>query len=89
VFLSSITPRQQAALALLRALADGAFPLAERLRRERALSPDELYFIAFHLSEGRGEQREAARRLLEHLTARHGRTKVGKAARNKLKLIAA
>lgn len=89
VFLSSITPRQQAALALLRGLADGAFPLAERLRRERALTPDEHYFIAFHLAEGRGDERETARAVLEHLVARHGRTKVGKAARNKLKLIPA
>jgi HEAT repeat protein len=89
VFLSSITPRQQAALGLLGGLAGEGFPLAERIRRERALTPDDIYFIAFHLAEERGEKREAARQLLEHLTAKHGRTKVGKAARNKLKLVAA
>jgi len=79
--------RHDLALGLLRELADSPFPLAERLRRERALTPEELYYVGFSLAEGRGEQRAVARELLEHVAAKHGRAKIGKAARNKLRLI--
>ena len=81
--------RHDLAIDLLRALAESAFPLAERLRRERALTPEELYYAGFHLAEGRGEQRAVARELLEHVAAKYGRSKVGKAAKNKAKLVAA
>jgi hypothetical protein len=84
---SAVTRRQDAALAELRVLADSAFPLSERLRRERALEPDELYAIAFHLAEGRAEQQSVARDLLDHLASKHPRAKVGKAARNKRRLL--
>ncbi len=81
------TRRHDLALELLRELAASTFPLAERLRRERALSPEELYYAGFNLAEGRGEERAVARDLLEHVAAKHARTKVGKAAKNKAKLI--
>lgn len=71
----------------MRQLAPTAFPLAERLRRERGLTPEDLYYVAFALAEGRGEERAIARDLLEHLGTKHARTKVGKAARNKLRLV--
>ena len=59
--------RHDAAVETFRALGDSAFPLAERLRRERALEPEELYYVAFNLAEERGESRAVARELLEHL----------------------
>jgi len=81
--------RHDPALDLLRALAQSAFPTAERLRKERALTPEELFYVAFNCAEGRGEERALARELLEHLVAKQGRTKIGKAAKNKLKLLPA
>jgi hypothetical protein len=75
------------ALDVFRSLAAAAFPLAERLRKDRALVPEDLYYIAFALAEQRGEGRGAAVELLSDLAAKHGRTKVGRAARNKLQLL--
>ena len=81
--------RHDPALELLRALAGSAFPLADRLRKDRFLSPEELFFAAFHLAEGATDERAVARDLLEHLATKHGRTKLGKAAKNKLTLVRA
>lgn len=80
---------RDAALDGLRALADTPFPLAERLRKERPLAPEDLYYVAFALAETRGEARDVAIELLEHLVARAARTKVGTAAKNKLRLLGA
>jgi HEAT repeat protein len=78
---------RDAALETFRALAASPFPLAERLRRERAVEPEDAYYVAFALAEQRGEPRAVAEEILAHLADRHGRTKVGKAARNKLQLL--
>ncbi len=85
--LAGIARRHDPAVEVMRQLAPTAFPLAERLRRERGLTPEDLYYVAFALAEGRGEERAIARDLLEHLGTKHARTKVGKAARNKLRLV--
>jgi len=85
--LATVARRRDGALETLRTLVDSPFPVVERLRRERILTPDELYYVAFNLAEGRTEERALARELLEHLVAKHGRTRVGKAARNKLRLL--
>jgi hypothetical protein len=84
-----MTRRHDTALDALRQLATTAFPLPERLRRERALDPDDLHRIAFSFAEGRGEEKSVARELLAFLADKHGRTKVGKAAKNKLRLLGA
>ncbi|MFI5396620.1 MAG: hypothetical protein ACHQ9S_13890 [Candidatus Binatia bacterium] len=82
------TPRKHdPALDLLRELGGSSFSLSERLRKERLLGPDELFYVAFNLAEGNGDERAVARDLLEHLAAKCGRTKVGKAAKNKLRLL--
>ena len=85
--LAATVRRSDAAVEAFRALGNSPFPLAERLRRERVVDPEELYFVAFNLAEERGESRTAARELLEHLAGKFGRTKVGKAAKNKLQLV--
>lgn len=77
------------AVEIFRGLAGSAFPLAERLRRDRTLTPDELYFVAFNLAEGRHEEKDVAREILQHIVAKHARTKIGKAAKNKLALLPA
>ncbi|MBX3024492.1 hypothetical protein KF840_06235 [bacterium] len=83
---SSARPRDPA-LDTFRALADSPFPLADRLRRERAVDPEDAYYVAFALAEQRGEARGVAAEILAHLADAHGRTKVGKAAKNKLQLL--
>lgn len=84
--LAAAVRRADAAVETFRALGNSAFPLADRLRRERVVEPEELYFVAFNLAEER-DSRPVARELLEHLGSKYGRTKVGKAARNKLQLV--
>lgn len=84
---AAMVRRHDAALDAFRQLAATPFPLAERLRRERALTPDDVYALAFALAEGRGEEKSVARELLDFLASKHARTKVGKAAKNKLRLI--
>jgi len=79
--------RHDAALELLSSLARSAFPAGERLRKERALTPEELFYVAFNFAEGGPDDKALARELLQHLAAKHGRTKVGKAAKNKLRLL--
>jgi HEAT repeat protein len=81
--------RHDTALEWLRELARSAFPTAERLRKERALTPEDVFYVAFNFAEGREEERAVARELLQHLSGKHGRTKVGKAAKNKLRLLPA
>jgi hypothetical protein len=81
--------RNDLAADTLRTLGDSPFPLADRLRRERVLAPEDLYYVAFTLAEARGESRSVAREILAHLVAKFGRTKVGKAAKNKLALLPA
>jgi hypothetical protein len=85
--LATLARRHDPALDAFRALADSAFPLAERLRRERVLTPEELYYVAFNFAEGKTQERDIARELLEQLVGKHGRTKVGRAAKNKLRLM--
>ena len=75
------------ALETFRALADSAFPLADRLRKDRAVDPEDAYYVAFALAEQRGEPRTVAAEILGHLADKYGRTKVGKAAKNKLQLL--
>jgi len=85
--LNTSVRRHDAAVETFRGLGASSFPLAERLRRERVLEPEDIYYVAFTLAEQRGEGRAVARELLEHLANRFGRTKVGKAAKNKLQLV--
>ena len=85
--LSGIPRRRDLALELVGGLAASTFPLAERLRRERVLDPEELFYVSFNLAEGDPEERAVARELLQLLASKHGRSKVGKAAKNKLRLL--
>lgn len=87
--LTAAVRRSDAAVETFRALGNSPFPLADRLRRERLLDPEDLYFVAFNLAEERGDSRGVARELLEHLGGKYARTKVGKAAKNKLQLLPA
>jgi hypothetical protein len=85
--LSGMPRRHDLALELFGGLASSTFPLAERLRKERVLDPEELFYVGFNLAEGDSEERAVARELLQVLASKYGRSKVGKAARNKLRLL--
>ncbi len=87
--LSAVVRRHDPAFDQLRELLRSPFPLGERLRKERVLTPEELFYIAFNFAEGGGEEKGLARELLEHVAAKSSRTKVGKAAKNKLRLLPA
>ena len=81
--------RPDAALdALLAADSDG-FATGPRLVKERTLDADELYATGFALAETSGPGRAIAETVLAHLAKKQPRTKIGKAARNKLQLISA
>ena len=79
--------RHDLALQLLGELAHGAFAVGERLQKERTLTPEDRFYVAFNFAEGDSDERSVSRELLEHVAAKHGRTKIGKAAKNKLRLV--
>jgi len=86
--LSPLRRKDDEALKLIAELMKSAdFPLAKRLRAEKALGPVELYHIGFHFAEKLFEQREFGIGLLKHLVKKSPRGKIGIAARQKLKLV--
>ncbi|HET9481854.1 MAG TPA: HEAT repeat domain-containing protein [Candidatus Polarisedimenticolia bacterium] len=65
---------------------DPAFPLLDRLKKERThLEIEDLYYLGFNLAEGTADEKEVGAELLKIVAARAGATKLGKAARNKLR----
>lgn len=80
--------RQQPAVDLLGDLyRNSAYPLFETMKKEKNLTPDDLFYLGFSLVERSGEERNLGRDLLEHLAASFPRTKIGKNSKNKLKLL--
>jgi HEAT repeat protein len=83
------THRQHPAVLLLAELhRNSAYPLFEALKKEKSLTPDELFALGFTLSERSGDERTLGRDLLQHISSQFPRNKIGKSAKNKLKLIA-
>jgi HEAT repeat protein len=64
-----------------------AYPLFEILKKEKSLAPEELFALAFGLAERPGNERDLGRDLLAFVAAKFPRNKVGKSAKNKLKLL--
>jgi len=67
---------------------NSAFPLFEALKKEKSLVPEELFALGFSLSERPGDERSLGKDILEHIAAKFPRNKVGKSAKNKVKLLA-
>ncbi|MBM4299428.1 MAG: hypothetical protein FJ143_16950, partial [Deltaproteobacteria bacterium] len=67
---------------------NSAFPLFETLKKEKNFSPEEYFALGFNLVERQGEERNLGRELLEHVAEKFPRNKIGKNAKNKLKLLA-
>jgi HEAT repeat protein len=79
--------RQHPALDLMADLyRHSTYPVFEALKRERSFAPEELFALGFTLAERPGEERGLGRDLLEHLASKFPRHKVGKSAKNKLRL---
>jgi HEAT repeat protein len=84
------TNRQHPAVELLTGLYRGsAYPVFETLRKEKSLTPDELFALGFSLVERTGQERGLGIDLLEYVAEKFPRNKIGKNAKNKLKLIGA
>jgi len=84
------TNRQHPAVELLAGLYRGsAYPVFETLRKEKSLTPEELFALGFSLVERTGQERGLGVDLLEHVAEKFPRNKIGKNAKNKLKLIGA
>ncbi|MFQ5916867.1 MAG: HEAT repeat domain-containing protein [Candidatus Binatia bacterium] len=64
-----------------------AFPLLEALKKERALDPEDLFYLGFSFAERSAKERVLGKGLLEFLARRYPRTKVGRGAKNKLKIL--
>jgi HEAT repeat protein len=64
-----------------------AYPLFETLKKEKSLAPEEIFALGFGLAERAGDERDLGRDLLAFVAAKFPRNKVGKSARNKLKLL--
>jgi hypothetical protein len=63
--------------------------LFETLKKEKSVAPEELFALGFSLVERSGDERDLGKNLLEHIAKKFPRNKVGKSAKNKLKLLTA
>jgi HEAT repeat protein len=67
---------------------NSAYPLSEAIRKEKTLAADEIFALGFNLVERPGAERALGKELLEHIASKFPRNKIGKSAKNKLKLVA-
>jgi len=81
--------RQHPAVELFTDLYRGsAYPVFETLKKEKSLAPEDLFALGFSLVERPGQERGLGIDLLEHIAEKFPRNKIGKSAKNKLKLTA-
>ena len=66
---------------------NSAYPLFEALKKDRALEAEDLFNLGFSFVERHGDERSLGKDLLEYVAAKFPRNKIGKNAKNKLKLI--
>lgn len=84
-----VSPRTpDSPLDLFRQLAkDPSFPFLQRMKKEKGhLDSEDLYWLGFHLAEGSGDEKELGADLLKMVVQREGKSKIGRNARNKLRL---
>ena len=83
------TNRQHPALELFTDLyRSSSYPVFETLRKEKSLAPEDFFALGFSLVERSGQERGLGIDLLEHVAEKFPRNKIGKSAKNKLKLVA-
>jgi len=66
---------------------NSAYPLFEALKKDRALEAEDLFNLGFSFVERHGDERSLGKDLLEYVATKFPRNKIGKNAKNKLKLI--
>ncbi|HEY7163641.1 MAG TPA: HEAT repeat domain-containing protein [Candidatus Binatia bacterium] len=82
-----ITNRNHSAVELFSDLyRSSAYPLFESLKKEKSLAPEEVFALGFSLAERAGNERHLGRELLEHIATKFPRNKIGRSAKNKLRL---
>lgn len=84
-----VSPRApDSPLELFRHLArDASFPFMQRIRKEKNhVDSEDLYWLGFHLAEGPGDERALGAELLKMVEQKEGKSKLGRNARNKLRL---
>ncbi len=75
------------ALRHLTTLVASGKPVATRLLKAKAVSDEDLFYLGFNYAESKDEmEQELGAELLEHLVEKSPRSKLGKSARNKLRL---
>ena len=60
--------------------------LAEQIEKLKWLEPEDVFYLGFHLAEQLGRARKVAEQLLHQVVKRSPRTKVGQAAKSKLRM---
>ena len=65
---------------------NSAYPVFDTLKKDKSLAPDDLFALGFSLVERAGQERGLGIDLLEHVAEKFPRNKIGKNAKNKLKL---
>ncbi len=80
------TRHSDESLKMLSSLLSRGFDVGTALRKDKSLELDALYYVGFHFAEAK---KPVGQELLEEVVKKGGRTKVGKAAKNKLTLLEA
>ncbi len=65
---------------------NSAYPVFDTLKKDKSLAPDHLFALGFSFIERGGQERSLGIDLLEHVAEKFPRNKIGKNAKNKLKL---
>lgn len=68
---------------------NSAYPVFDTLKKDKNLAPDDLFALGFNLIERSGQERSLGVDLLEHVAEKFPRAKIGKNAKNKLRLAGA
>lgn len=70
------------------ALIENGYPVASKLKKERSLTAEDLFFVGFNFSESKDEdEKEFGGMLLSRLATHSPRSKLGRSAKNKLRLV--
>ena len=84
-----LAPQRRAedhALRGLHALLRGkTFKLFDRLRKEKALEPADLFYVGAHFAEMPGDERALGEQILQHVAKTWPRSEEGRAAKSRLK----
>jgi HEAT repeat protein len=67
-------------------LARNANALAERLKKDKSLQPEEYFYLGFHFAERSHVEKPFGAAMLQHVVSQYARRDIGKAAKKKLQV---